>query len=277
MAIKSNWWFGTPGLNFIQDPELAFATIYMVTREGIEHDRYVSGDTNRKHNFTSSTGTVSFPIPFAPGGERVYVLYKTGGTVDPDPPACISVIAPVTGSLGSGIQGNPFAVFIPIVGTEPFTATNVTKPSWMTITYSFGQLRFTGTPDTSGVQAVSLDLTNCGGTVTYSDTVNILPPTNNFTIQNQSPGALIESLKNLNFVATSGLIYPPPFQTLTGVHDVYAGTPIIHVTVGPFPFTLRFFINSLPIQNISVSVAGFYTFTSVTSYNLTDDLLIQLN
>lgn len=274
MPVKSKTWNTTPGLNFIQDSELAFATVYMVTREGLEYDVYVSGDTNRKHIFTASSGTIAFPDPFA-SGERVYALYKPAGSVDPEP-VCEAVIEPVSGSLPDSINGQPYGQILAITGTPPFVITNVTKPAWMNITNSGNAITFSGVSNVEGVQTVEFDITNCGGTVTYSDTVNILPSATTFTIQNQVPGALITNLQNLNFVATSGLIYPPPFQTLTGVHDVYAGTPIITVTIGPFPFTIRFFINSIPIQNISVSASGSYTFTSVTSYNLSDDILIQL-
>lgn len=273
--IKSKTWPTTPGLNFIQDSELAFATIYSVKREGHGHDIFVSGDTNRKHVFNPSAGTIAFPIIFSPG-ERVFAIYKPLGGTEPEP-VCQAVIAPVVGSLPSGIEGQPFGVILPFIATLPLIVTNVTKPAWMTISSSTNSITLSGIPNVTGVQTVEFDITNCGGTVTYSDTVNIVQAANNFTIQNQVPGALITNLQNLNFVATSGLIYPPPFQTLTGVHEAYAGTPIITVTIGPFPFTLRFFINAIPIQNISVTASGSYTFTLVTSYTLSDDLLIQLN
>lgn len=277
MPVKSETWFGTAGLNYIQDSELVGATVYAVTREGTVHEPYVSGDTNRKHNFTASTGTISFAIPFAPGGERVYALYKPAGSTDPDPPVCDAVIAPVSGSLPAGINGQPYGQILAITGTAPFVITNVTKPAWMTITNSGNAITFSGVANVSGVQDVEFDITNCGGTVTFTDTVNILPATNTLTIQNLSPGTVINSITNFNYIATSGLIIPPSMQTTLGIHDVYAGVPTFTVTIGPFPFTLRFFVNSIPIQFISVSSSGTYPFTSVLSYNLSDDILIQLN
>lgn len=274
MPIKSKTWPTTAGLNYIQDSELAFATVYSVKREGSGHDIYVSGDTNRKHIFTASTGTIAFPIPFS-AGERVFAIYKPAVSV-PDIPPCTAVAEPVADTLHDGIDGQPYSKIIFLSGTQPFVLTGITKPAWMTITNSTNTINLFGTPNVTGTQNVIFDITNCGGSVNFNQSFEVLQAANNFTIQNQVPGAMITNLQNLDFVATSGLIYPPPFQTMTGVHDAYAGTPIMTVTVGPFPFTLRFFINTIPIQNINVPVNGSYTFNLVTAYTLSDDLLIQL-
>lgn len=275
MPIKSKTWNTTPGLNYIQDSELAFATVYSVKREGTGHDNYVTGSTNRTYIHGSSSGMISFPNVFNPG-ERVFAIYKPMAGAEPDP-VCEAVIAPVSGSLPTGINGQPYGQILGVVGTTPLVITNVTKPAWMTITNSGNSITFSGVPNVTGVQAVEFDITNCGGTVTFSDTVNILPATNTLTFQNQSPGTVITSVSNFNYVATSGLIIPPPMQTTLGIHDVYAGVPTFTITIGPFPFTFRFYINSIPIQFINVTTSGTVTFNLVTSYNLSDDILIQLN
>lgn len=275
--ITSRTYNMAAGSNFIEASELALTTIYEVKREGLQHDLFFTGSiTGRTYAYTSSLGRISFPNAAAFLGEKVWVLYKSNTSTGPITPACVAVGITST-DLPNTTLGTPYAVFVPLTGSAPFTLSNVVKPAWLNIVIFGPVVQLTGFSNVLGIANVSFDVVNCGGaSASFSDSFQVLQPNPNFTIQNQVPGALIQSLTNLNFVAQSGLIYPPPFQTLTGVHGAYAGIPTMSVTVGPFPFTLRFFINSIPIQNIPVSVNGIYPFTLVTSYALSDDLLIQL-
>jgi hypothetical protein len=266
------------GNNFIEDPELVFTDIYKVKKEGLQYDLDYPGATNqRTYIYDSALGRIYWPISFNPGEKAFVIFKKSSGPVIPQTPVCeAAVIFPV--SLADTINGSPYGNNIPITGTPPFVLTNVVKPAWMNLTVIPGVIQISGFSNVIGAASLSFDLENCDGAVaSYSDTFTVLPAVTTFTIMNMVAGALINSLTNLSFVAQTGLIYPPPFQTLTGVHGAFTAPPVIDVTKGPFNFTMTFFINSIPIQAINVTSSGSYTFNLVTSFVEADDIQIQLS
>lgn len=274
MPIKSKTWNTTAGLNYIQDSELAYATIYSVKREGMGHDNYVTGSTNRTYIHTSSSGIISFPIVFNPG-ERVFAIYKPVGGVEPEP-VCTPVEA-ITDTLPDGLIFQPYSKTIFLTGTQPFVVTNITKPAWMTVTNSTNSITLSGTPTALGTQSVSFDVTNCGDTVSFSDSFEVLTGTANLTISNSVPGSVINTINNLPFVLVSGIVYPPPFDVMTGVHGAFTFPPEVIITLSGFPASMTFFKNGLSQQVVPIPTSGTYTFDLVTAWTSTDELLIQFN
>lgn len=259
--IKSRTWNGTAGLNYIQDSELAFATIYSVKREGTGHDYFVSGDNNRKFIHETSTGKILFPFVFNAPGERVFVIYKPAVGTEPTNPVCVPVT--FSDSLPNGVLNQPYNKTITLSGTQPFTIGNITKPSWMTITNSTNTVTFTGTPDTLGTTPVAVDITNCGDTLTLSQNIFIMPELVNLFIQNTVPGTVIWNVFGFPYF----LINPFPVgpgQTITGSHNGFTAVTQVILSLPFLPFTqfLRLERDGFLVQNIPVTVSGPYNFSS---------------
>lgn len=273
MPVKSKTWNTTPGLNYIQDSELAFATIYSVKREGTGHDNYVTGSTNRTYIHGSSSGMISFPNVFNPG-ERVFAIYKPLNGTEPDP-VCIAV--GISDSLPDGLVFQQYNKVITLTGTQPFVLSNIVKPAWMTVTNSTNTITLNGTPDAIGSQSVSFDVTNCGGTEAFSDSFEVLQGTVNLRISNSVPGLTITNILNLEFVLVSGIVFPPPFTLMTGVHGAYTTDLQVLVTLSGFPCSMSLLKNNLVQQVVLIPSSNQYAFDLVPPWTLSDDILIQFS
>jgi hypothetical protein len=94
----------------------------------------------------------------------------------------ITIVSCVAGAI-SGAPDLPNAVLntayvydINLTGTQPFNLNNIVKPAWMTINVVGAQIQLRGTPDESGFGTaipVSFDIANCGGSVPFSDTLDL--------------------------------------------------------------------------------------------------------
>jgi hypothetical protein len=104
----------------------------------------------------------------------------TIGPVAP-PPACVPVAISGTPALPDGEVGAAWVYNFSLIGSQPFSISNVTKPSWMSINIVSGNIvTLSGTPDATGTDIdVSFDITNACGTVSFADTIDIAaaPPT----------------------------------------------------------------------------------------------------
>jgi hypothetical protein len=78
-----------------------------------------------------------------------------------------------TQSTPGGIVGTYWISTIVVSGSQPFTISNVTKPSWINISISGGIITMEGTPEAGFNQAVTFDVTNACGTATFTDNVDI--------------------------------------------------------------------------------------------------------
>lgn len=275
--IKSETYRGMSGLNYIQDSELAFATIYVVKREGTQHDKFVSGSTNRTYVYNESNGKVSFPTVFTPGDEKVFVLYKTPSGSEPvtPPGVCVPVVIP-SFDLPAGIVGVPYSYSFVVSGTTPIYKENVTIPAWVSFVVIDNNVYIVGTPDTATTEALNLDLTNCGGATPFSKTIEVLPATSTLFISNiSSGGVFINSASGFSYVVSTGS-FPLAYGTgITGVHGAFTSVITLNITGIIFPQTLSISKNGSLLQSISVTADGNYPF-SIQTFLSTDLLEIVL-
>jgi hypothetical protein len=103
----------------------------------------------------------------------------TLGTPTP-PPACVAPSIPGSPTLNDGQVGIPWATSFAIAGSAPFGITITNRPSWMSITIITNgsgsyYVQLAGTPDATGTGiTVSFDVTNACGSVSYSDTIDVI-------------------------------------------------------------------------------------------------------
>lgn len=84
------------------------------------------------------------------------------------PPGFISGLANPTGVVGTYWLGT-----VVISGSQPFTLSNVTKPSWVTYSVVGNVVTFEGNPEAGIDQEISFDVTNACGTNSYNDSIDI--------------------------------------------------------------------------------------------------------
>lgn len=277
--ITSKTYYGQAGLNYVQSSELSFAKIIVVKREGVQHDKYISGSTTRTFIHTEAEGKISFPTPFGENGEKVFVLFDMPNAPEPvDPPGvCIPVVIPDV-TFSDTIVGVSYSKVITLTGTPPFVLSGITKPSWMTITNSGNNITHTGTPDAEGLQLVEYDVTNCSGsTASLNKTFNVYTATTNFYVSNLSTGGVsINSISGIGYVIQTGSLPIGIYSGITGVHGDYTGKILFNISGITFPFSLSLKVNSIDIETIPVIADGDYEF-SVQTYLSTDEIIIILS
>lgn len=113
--------------------------------------------------------------------------------VNNPPPTCVP---PTLNSQNTpdGMEGIAYNGNVVINGLQPFTLSNVTKPSWMAIEIINGNnIHLYGSPTIGNNQVVSFDVTNSCGTYSFSTTINIVDNPNlttiaiNFTMPGSGP------------------------------------------------------------------------------------------
>ena len=188
-------------------------------------------------------------------------------------PACIPVAFSGSSVLPEGTVGDIYSHSITLSGTAPFALTIGMKPSWMTIAVSGSNVTFTGTPDTAGTFDVSFDVSNCGGsgTYTFSSNINIDPAIERFEVHLAAGnGRSIQIVSPAFFVFSSGDFPMPPDLLVAGTHS--GTTSPINVQVTGFG-NLKLFKNNVLQQTINVVSDGTYAFTPVT-FSVSDYLKI---
>lgn len=271
--IKSKTYSGTAGLNYIQDPELAFATIYVVKREGTQHDKYISGSANRTHIHDSSTGKISFPNTFNPL-ERVFVLYKTGNGVEPPTPpgVCVPVGVPGDG-LPNGVVGQTYNYTIYLTGTTPIVVTPTSIPAWMTLTSSASSVLLTGTPTTEQTETVQFTVENCSGSsANFNQSFSVTDPTAVMTIYNNTvSGVFITSIGGISYTIQTGSLPIGNGQSMAVVHPAYTGVIGVGISGVVFSYSLKLYKNAVLLETLPVTGSGGYIFASQTY--LTSDVI----
>lgn len=268
--IKSKTYKGQAGLNYIQSPDLAFAIIYVVKREGTQYDKYISGSTNRTYIHQDSLGRINFLNAFAEGGEKIFVIYKEPSTVQ----ECVAV-AMEDFELPNALVGVNYANGFSVSGTSPVSINVITKPSWATVDILlYSVVVISGFPDVAGAETLEFELTNCGGTVSFLKTFDTLENSNNIFISSAS-SSKIQDVTGIPYAITSGSFPVYSGNNITGVHNGYTG--IISVTVSDivFPKLLRIDVNGTTHDTESVPSNGTYNFATDTFLN-TDIIEITL-
>lgn len=272
--IKSKTYNGQAGLNYIQSSDLAFAIVYVVKRTGRQHDKYVSGSTNRTYNYQDSLGRISFDTAFSDGGEKVFVIFKTSTGVEPETPPGVCVPVSITGLRTSqAVVGIEYIKNYYLGGSPPFTLNVTTKPSWATVSMiSTTVVKLIGTPTTAGTESIVFSVSNCG-TDDINETFEVLPMTNNFSVSNAF-FLTINSVTGITYYITSGHFPVSGIGSVAGIHGDYTGTITVKVSnLSLAPRTLRLKKGIITLETKTVTANGDYTFAS-QSYLSTDAIFI---
>lgn len=273
--IKSETYQGIAGLSYIQDSELAFATIYVVKREGTQYDRYVSGSTNRTYIHDSSLGKVSFPTSFSPGDEKVFVLYKIGSGTEPPviPGVCVPVAITAT-TLPDSVVIQPYSHTIYLTGTGPFVVTPVTVPTGMTLSNSGATILLSGTPTIAQTETLEFNVSNCsaGSTANFNQSFEVVNPDVIMNVFNNTvSGVFINSLGGIPYTIQSGSLPIGNGQQLQVIHPDYTGGIGVGISGVVFPYSLKLYRNAVLLETLSVTGSGGYIFAD-QSY-LTSDVI----
>lgn len=273
--IRSKVYMGAEGLNFIEGSELALTKVYVVKREGLLHEKWVSGSTNRTHIYVPADGRVYFPLNFNPGGERVFVLYKETSTVVVPVPVCEDVV--ISGTLPNGIVGVPYLFTFSLSGTPPFVLSGITKPAWANVSLVGTFIHVTGTPTSETTENIQFEVTNCNaGTEIINQDFDILAASSAINItNNSSSGTFITAIGGIPWTLYTGsfpLGYP---STINGVHGAYNG--VISVTISGLVFTkiLKLYKNGGLVQAFPVNTNTTHNFAS-HNFLSTDTIQIVL-
>lgn len=283
--IKSKTYTTTPGLDYIQDAELAFAQIYIVKREGIQYDRYISGGvTNRTYIHNASLGRITFLTTFNSSPiEKVFVLYKSVNGTEPETPPGVCVPPTLyTASVPDGVANVYYEIPFFITGARPFNLTIHNRPDWMTVVINaLGVLRAYGTPTEAGTPLLNFEIGNECGSIGFSQNLNILPNSNNFLVTVLGTSKRIYGVTGLSFTITDGGFPVFGSGTVTGVHEGFIGVISVDVagTTGGFgvsyPQKLQLIKNSVVLQELPISGNAVYSFSSQTFLS-TDFIQISL-
>lgn len=90
------------------------------------------------------------------------------------PPACVPPVMGGGPAMPDGSVGAPYSYSKTLTGSQPFSLSDVTKPSWLNITVTGSTILMTGTPDVSGTDLpINFNVNNDCGTVFFEDTINV--------------------------------------------------------------------------------------------------------
>lgn len=275
--IKSRTYNGQAGLNYIQNPDLAFAKIYAVKREGIQYDKYVSGSTNRTYIHNASDGKINFVTAFAPGGEKVFVIYKpVSGTEPETPPGVCVPVAVLPSIMSDAVANEPYSHSFLLTGTRPFSLNVIQKPAWSTVTLSlFGRVTIMGTPDIAGPETLDFTVSNCGGSEPVTRNFSTLANSNNIFISSNS-FSRITDVTGITYIIMGGAFPVSLVSSVSGIHNDYTGQIFVTVSHIIFPGTLILKKNGVELESKAVPSNGTYDFAS-QSYLSTDNIQITLN
>lgn len=276
--IKSKTYNGQAGLNYIQSSDIAFAIIYVVKKEGTQHDKYISGSTDRTYIYQNSLGRINFPTAFAAGGEKVFVIFKTTTGTEPENPPGVCVPVEIEDSeMPDAIVNVSYSKAFPLNGSAPYTLNVIQKPSWAIVHISLGGVvTVMGFPDIAGPETLEFSVSNCGGSApTILHTFTTLANSDNIFISSPSISR-ITSVADIPFVITGGSFPVYLSSSVSGIHNDYTGIISVAVTNIIFPKTLRLIKNGVQLEGIAVSSNGTYPFASQT-YLSTDVIQIILN
>jgi hypothetical protein len=132
----------------------------------------------------------SFPIEWCLSeSNEVYTPIELGfgegslesetGTTGPPPPDCIPITFVGSPKFPNGVIGVPYSYSFNVNGTTAISRIVNDAPSWMTIGVTGNTVNATGTPDVVASNInISITLSNCGPSLTFSDTIDVTEPAN---------------------------------------------------------------------------------------------------
>lgn len=256
--------------NQIQASELAYTTIYVVKKDGIQQDLYGS-DPNRSYSYEQALGRISFFT----SGEKAFVIYKESSPIVGEvigvciPPSITSSIMPI------GQVGIPYNYSVLLLGSLPRLLENIVKPAWATVAMNgLTSVKVTGTPDTETTETVSFDISNGCGVASFNRSFAVVTDVINFNVFSYLFSS-IQSVTGLDYLILSGSYPTSGTVQIQGIHTGYTGTIEVVVDNIAFPLKLRIRRNGALLQTISVPTNGTYTFSSQT-YLSTDIIEISL-
>lgn len=258
----------------IQAPELAYTSIYVVKKDGLQQDRF-GADANRSYVYTPSLGRIIFSTE----GEKAFVIYKETSPVDgPIPGVCIPVTIEDS-NMQDAVVNVSYSKAFPLNGSSPYVLNVIQKPLWATVEVSlFGVVTVMGFPDVEGPETLEFSVSNCSGGSSDSvvKTFSTLPNADNIFISVPSVSGRITNVTAISYVITSGSFPVTLVSSVSGIHNDYTGIITVSVASIFFSKTLRLIKNGVQIQSIPVPSNGGYSFTS-ESYLTADIIQIQLN
>jgi hypothetical protein len=264
------------GMSYIDTSDLVYTKVYAVKRSGDQYDKYVSGDGNRKYIHEQSMGRVHFFTSGNPGGEKVFVIYKSTSPISTPIPGICEAVQIVSVEMPVGLVGQPYVYTVVLTGSRPFDLADIVAPSWaFVVPYGLNQARVYGTPDAESSTNVSFTVNNACGSAGFSRPLTILSGTVNFYVDDFLT-AVVRRVENLPYILTSGNIPTNGPIPVEGVHTAYTGTIPVEVSGIVFPLKLRLYKNGVVLQLINVPANGFYTFTS-ESFLASDEIKITLS
>lgn len=243
--------------NQIQAGELAYTTIYVVKKDGIQHDLY-SGSSNRAYIYNKASGI----IVFSTTGTKAFVIYKeTSPIVEPVPGICTPVtITP--GEHDVAVTGTEHIRTYSLSGTAPFVLNVTTKPSWAEVEIvSDSFVRMFGTPTAEATESLVFDVTNCSsGSDSINETFDVIAAATTLYVTNYVGGAVINSISGLSYALVSGSFPIGYSQGISATHPHFTGIIKVNVSDITFPGTLKLFINTVEIEAVPVNSDGLHEF-----------------
>jgi hypothetical protein len=227
---------------------------------------------------------------FLPPGDhtiRVTPLCLIGGEYIPGvpkevvytiPPACVAVGISGTPDMPNAKADSGYGYFFALTGTAPFTLGSIVKPAWMEIFVSGNIINFSGTPSNSDIGddiEVSFDITNCGGTISFADTLDVNDPEYNFIAVNQGGSEILTDIAPTFYLIDSGSLPLMTGQLIKGYHSGYSSSITVAVVYAGSPVFLKLYKNGGLLQSIPVTASGYYSFTPFT-FLVTDKMEIRL-
>jgi len=112
------------------------------------------------------------------------------------PVECIALDLNTSFVLPDAVVGTEYVADQPIVGgTTPYTVAVVVKPEWMTVNVVGNMIQYRGTPTSAATNVpVQISVSNCGGSVPYSDAINVT------VAQTNDPGVLPAYVDWVDFI-----------------------------------------------------------------------------
>lgn len=163
------------------------------------------------------------------------------------PPGCVVPAIVGSPSLPNAQALSAYFASVPLTGSTPFSLSNVTKPGWMNIVISETSpgsgsyvVSLSGLPPMSAVGtgiAVSFDVSNACGTVSFSDTIDVTVPAGtpshvDYSLNWTGSGAF----GTLRIYVNGGLVVNKITEGV-GSFDVNAGDVIEVQVAGPTAYT----------------------------------------
>jgi hypothetical protein len=187
----------------------SYSFLWQVTTDGIGNQFDLDAPPTKTTNFNNGTiNENSFGIQQYDFTADRNVTFAFG--INNPPPTCVAP-AIASSNVPNGTEIVPWSGSITLSGSQPFTLSNITKPSWMSISISGNIVTLQGvSPDAGLLQEISFDATNACGTVSFSDTFNINPNPDvvnvnwNFSETASNTGSTFIIFKNSVQILTQG-------------------------------------------------------------------------